>query len=443
MASIRAATDASSPRDQPAGPDVGLSEHERVVQQRQGLGGHVRHVAPALRHLAAGEIERAEELRRLHQVVLDVDAAAAVAVERAGEQAAVGILLLAKRLDAHPVQRAVEPARRGQDRNRESPRPPAAGPDNAASSRFCGSISLRRGGGWLASWKVRVSTSDADQPLHRPAFLDERGGQVVEQLGVRRQFADVAEVVDRADQAGAEQMMPDAVDHHPRRQRIVGAGDPLGQFQPAAARRGERVARRRQHFEIASRRRRRPAAVQSPRTKTGCSKPGPPSATPGDNARQRQRRFDSAVLGHQRRQTRRLSAVLLPSRPRRNSASSQRTSSSVAWSSAQASQGRLGRVARVTRRRQSSSDVRLGRRRTAAAGATSSGLRRLGLVVQHDARDAEVRARILRRLLPRQLVVLLVAAQRAELIGKLRIVEHRHQLGIRPQAVAIVRAAKT
>ena len=109
--------------------------------------GHVGHVAAALRHLAAGEVERAEELGRLHQVVLDVDAAPAVAVERAGEQPPVGVFLLAERLHARAEQRRIEPAGRRQDRSRESPRPPSAAPDSAAAAGSADRVPARRPAG--------------------------------------------------------------------------------------------------------------------------------------------------------------------------------------------------------------------------------------------------------------------------------------------------------
>ena len=38
----------------------------------------------------------------------------------------------------------------------------------------------------------------------------------------------------RRDQSLAEQVVPDAVDDDPRSERILRAGQPLGQFQPAA-----------------------------------------------------------------------------------------------------------------------------------------------------------------------------------------------------------------
>src|SRR5205085_11337077 len=74
----------------------------------------------------------------------------------------------------------------------------------------------------------------AVQRLDRPAG-GEALRQVVEQLGVRRRLAELAEVARGADEALAEVVLPDAVDHHARRQRVVGAGDGLRQLQPAAA----------------------------------------------------------------------------------------------------------------------------------------------------------------------------------------------------------------
>ena len=46
-------------------------------------------------------------------------------------------------------------------------------------------------------------------------------------------FTEATEVVDRADQTPAKEMMPEAVDHHSRRQGVGRAGDLVGQFQPA------------------------------------------------------------------------------------------------------------------------------------------------------------------------------------------------------------------
>ncbi len=65
---------------------------------------------------------------------------------------------------------------------------------------------------------------------------------MVEQFGVRRPLAELAEVAGRADQAPAEVVLPDAVHHHARSERVILAGDRAGQLKPAAAlREGRRV----------------------------------------------------------------------------------------------------------------------------------------------------------------------------------------------------------
>ena len=72
--------------------------------------------------------------------------------------------------------------------------------------------------------------------LHAPAAADELGGQPVEQFGMRRALAHDAEIAGRADDAAAEVIMPDAIDHDARGQRIVGVGEPLRQRGAAAGR---------------------------------------------------------------------------------------------------------------------------------------------------------------------------------------------------------------
>ena len=65
--------------------------------------------------------------------------------------------------------------------------------------------------------------------------LDEAAGEVIEQFGVGRPFAELAEVDWRADDPTAEMLLPDAIDHDAGRQRIVRAGDGVGEFQTAAS----------------------------------------------------------------------------------------------------------------------------------------------------------------------------------------------------------------
>src|ERR1700682_6449806 len=73
--------------------------------------------------------------------------------------------------------------------------------------------------------------------MHRldgPAALDEPGCQIIEQLRMCRSGSALAEVARCDDQALAEMILPDAIDHAPRRQRIRRVGDPLGEFEASA-----------------------------------------------------------------------------------------------------------------------------------------------------------------------------------------------------------------
>src|SRR5438270_11159401 len=68
--------------------------------------------------------------------------------------------------------------------------------------------------------------------FNRPALLHETAGQVIEQLRMSRRVTKLAEVTWSVDNASAKMMLPNPVDHHPGRQRVVGSSDGLGQFQP-------------------------------------------------------------------------------------------------------------------------------------------------------------------------------------------------------------------
>ena len=83
-----------------------------------------------------------------------------------------------------------------------------------------------------------VSRRQHDFPVHglnRPAACDELYRQVVEQPGMRRPLAKLAEVAGSGHEPPAEMLLPDAVDHHSRREGVFGRRDGLGQRQPPAA----------------------------------------------------------------------------------------------------------------------------------------------------------------------------------------------------------------
>ena len=63
--------------------------------------------------------------------------------------------------------------------------------------------------------------------------LGQFAGQPVEQFRMRRPFAAEAEIARRGDDALAEMVLPEAIDHHAGRERMLRAGDPPGQFDAA------------------------------------------------------------------------------------------------------------------------------------------------------------------------------------------------------------------
>ena len=66
-------------------------------------------------------------------------------------------------------------------------------------------------------------------PLEPPAAVHELGGQPVEQLGVGRRLAQLAEVVGRRHDSAAEVILPEPIGHHPGRPRVAAVGQPVGQ----------------------------------------------------------------------------------------------------------------------------------------------------------------------------------------------------------------------
>src|SRR5262249_56177307 len=69
----------------------------------------------------------------------------------------------------------------------------------------------------------------------RPAFVNGGGGEVAEKLGVGGGVGAEAEVAGSVDESRAEVVQPDTVDEHAGGERIVAAGDGLGEFEAAAA----------------------------------------------------------------------------------------------------------------------------------------------------------------------------------------------------------------
>ena len=68
--------------------------------------------------------------------------------------------------------------------------------------------------------------------LQAPAVLDQLRGEEVQQLGVRRRLALASEIIGCGDDAPAEMMLPESIDHdtgEKMARTLLGVGDPLSQ----------------------------------------------------------------------------------------------------------------------------------------------------------------------------------------------------------------------
>ena len=132
---------------QRASPRLRLLMHERIVQQDQRLGRHVRHVATADRGERDRRVEGEQERRQEIAAHRQVDAAPAVAVERAARRPAAAFHGRASgRPERRAKHRRVEPAGDGEHRvaDRFAFEPPQI--RMRCSSRLSGSacVGLRR-----------------------------------------------------------------------------------------------------------------------------------------------------------------------------------------------------------------------------------------------------------------------------------------------------------
>ena len=70
----------------------------------------------------------------------------------------------------------------------------------------------------------------SDRFLDRPAVLNKTRCEEIEQLRMRRYFAESAKIIYGTDQTTAEKMIPNPVHHDPRCQRIGGTRHLVRQF---------------------------------------------------------------------------------------------------------------------------------------------------------------------------------------------------------------------
>ena len=225
---------------------AGLAGDEIAVEQRQRLRGDSGHRTSTNRTLGSAVVEHLEKRyhhRPLHE---GVNAAARLLI-------GPGVAPAAARLGGAGDHFAAEvriksaAAHRGVER--------VAGPENGIANglgletaKVLAPDQLVAGIGGLVGRilprSVAVSVAVHDHAVHmldRPATVDELRRQPVEQCRVGAGHAGLAEVVRRRDEPAPEVELPNAIGHHAGGQRMPGAGDPLGQGEPAAGR--ERVGR--------------------------------------------------------------------------------------------------------------------------------------------------------------------------------------------------------
>src|SRR2546423_1257992 len=86
-----------------------------------------------------------------------------------------------------------------------------------------------RSGGQVLLLISAAEQDQAMQRLHAEAVFDELIGEPVEELGMSGTAAHAAKIVRGGDDAGSEMILPDAIDHHARRQRIRRFCNPFGE----------------------------------------------------------------------------------------------------------------------------------------------------------------------------------------------------------------------
>ena len=135
---------------------------------------------------------------------------------------------------------------------RGSPRLRAAALAYGAKAGF-GSFSSRNASAALLDTVSARSHQQFDEFLRGPiALRAEPVCQPIEQFRMRGCLAEHAEIVRCGHDAASEQMQPDAIDHHPREQRIRRIGDGARQIDPSAAVPEGSLGRTTQRFQESS-----------------------------------------------------------------------------------------------------------------------------------------------------------------------------------------------
>ncbi len=218
---------------QPRGERLGASAGELRVQQHERLQRHRRRRALAAGGHDRGRVEQLEERDHLRAALLEVDRSlvGAVGLSRQSRPTpsrgalARNVWPAGARSSspemasiASRIGFGIEPAQR------EARQQAVVRIDGVEPSRAARCV-------WRYTADVRMSRCIA---LTLQPRTDELRGEVVEQFGVRRLRPGNAEVVGRGDDAGAEVVLPDAVDHDAGEERVLRRRDPVRERGAAA-----------------------------------------------------------------------------------------------------------------------------------------------------------------------------------------------------------------
>ena len=216
-----------------------LLRHQVAVHEEQALQRDVRRHALVAGAVRIGEIEKRQHAVQLAPADEAVDRAAMILrLVQLLRRAAHLQIQIARDVEQRVAQRfGIQPLPVG------APQQPIVRIGREIGRRIIRAQLVRRGEHDLAM-----------HGLDRPLVLDEAARQIIEQLRMRGTLAQLAEIAGRAHDSLAEMMLPDAIHHDARGQRIARIGDRLGQVQPAAAVRETAAARRRERIDTKMRR---------------------------------------------------------------------------------------------------------------------------------------------------------------------------------------------
>ena len=196
-------------------------DDERAVHEKQGLGGDDRLVAATAGEVGVGEVELREEFGWVAPVDVGVDGAAG------GE-------FFAAHRDRAAAEFGLEGAGDGEERIVELLEIEAA--DRGAPKVAIVGILLGVLG--VVGGALLVGGAEDDEAVEffdGPTVFNEAAREVVEEFGVAGWGGHVAEVVGGGDEAGAEVLLPDAVDEDARGHGVFGVGDSEGEREAATA----------------------------------------------------------------------------------------------------------------------------------------------------------------------------------------------------------------